>query len=283
MKRLKEHDKEELIRILDTYSPGTIELLNKSVGHPDYSSDLIKTLIPETDEQTIREVTHLHTLTELSTGPYPENHYEFTGVIRGLKRYEYFNNKPLDALTGEDLKAAEALINLTLAIYTSFENPPLNITSPHDPNTAEIYLNETAASLVMKHRAFLGDLIYLNRVYEDNEAHMENLLAGLPYLDSYKQSSLNQVTEESIYAIFDILNVTAVLSEHTDQADIIVGEGHEDERHIYLNNPELETYITHNPDHTETLITYIKERGTANLQGFQQYLTNQTVLRTGEL
>lgn len=283
MKTLKEHNAEELHRILDTYSPDTVELLNKTIEHPDSSPDLLKTLMTETDEQTIREVTHLHTLTALSTGPYPENHYEFTGIIRGLKQYEYFKNKPLDTLTGEDLKAAEALINTTVAVYTSFENPPLNITTPHDPNTAEIYLNETAAKLVIKHHGLLGELIYLDRVYEDNEAHMENLLAGLPYLDSYQQADLNNVTVEDIKAIFDVLNVTAVLSQHTDQADIIIGEGHEDERHIYLNNPELETYITRNPEHTSTLITYIKERRTTDLKGFQQYLTNKTVLRTGVL
>jgi len=283
MKTRKEHNKEEILGILDTYSSTTIELLNKTVGHQNASSDLIKTLMTETDEQTIRELAHLHTLCEISVGPFAENHYEFTGIIRGLKRYGHFNDKALDTLTGEDLRMAAALINTTAAIYTSIKNPPLNITTPHDPNTAEIYLNETAANLVMEHRDLLGELIYLHYQYDGDEASIINLIAGLPYLDSYTQADLNHVTKTTIQNVFNILNVTAALSEHTDQQDTIVGEGHEDDRPVHLNNPELETYITSNPEHATDLITYIQERATSNLQGFQQYLTDQTVLREGVL
>lgn len=283
MKNIKEYDSEEINRILETYAPSTHELLATAAKHQNTSPSLICAAMTETDEQTVREVVYLSTLSEFSLGPYTKNDYEFIGVIRGLKQYEYFHNKPLDALTGEDLKAAEALINTTVAIHAYFDKTLLQVTAPEDPQKSVIRLNDTAANLVIKHRDMIGELIGLYYKYDGDEYSISNYLPGLHHLTSYTQADLNSTTQETIQTVFNIINVTAALSEHTDQTEIHIGEGHPDHRPVYLNNPELETYITVNPDHTRTLITYITERGTANLQGFQQYLSDQTVLRAGVL
>lgn len=279
---IKEYDKDEVYRIFTTYSDDTQELILTAGKHQNKNPNLAKMLIMETNEQTVREVMYLHVHCEVSTGPFTRNLYQLTGIIRGLKQYDRFQNTSLDALTGDDLAAAGALMNFTAALYAYCTNPPLHITTPDNPNTSEIYLNETAARLVAKHRDYTGELIhFLNQGFYFDPA---NLLAGFPQTDWYQKQDLHHVTAETITTAFNLLYLTAELTEHTDKEDIAMGGNDtDDDRPVYLNNPTLENFIERHPDQVNPLITYIRERRTADLDGFHEYTNNGTALREGVL
>lgn len=280
-----EYDMDEYRATFAALSDETVDLIASTETHDNRRNAILPPLVMETDEQTVREVVYLHVQCEGETGRFLFNPVPLIGIIRGLHHYDQYKNTPLDTLTGEDLKIVSALINVTAAIYCHYKNPPLHITTPDDPATSEIYLNNTAMRLVTEHYKRVDELIgFLFGASEGGD----EAVAGLPYLRWYQKQDLSTVTDQTIDTALHYLHLTEELFLRTDRRDLalITKEGYrpgDDYEAIHLNNPELETFIETNPDSFWHLIEYIRVRKAVDLQGFHEYMGNQTILKEGVL
>lgn len=280
-----EYDIDEYRAIFAALSDETIDLITSTENHDNRRNAILPPLVMKADEQTVREVVYLHVQCTGETGRFLFNSIPLIGIIRGLHHYEQYKNTPLDTLTGDELEIASALINVTAAIYCHFKSQPLHITTPNDPATSEIYLNDTAMRLVTEHYKRVDEL--LRFLFSASECGDE-AVAGLPYLRWYQKQDLSTVTDQTIDTALRYLYLTEELYMLTDRRDLALvakdGDRYGDDYEaIHLNNPELETFIENNPDSLWHLIDYIRVRKAADLQGLNEYMDNQTILKEGVL
>jgi hypothetical protein len=280
-----DYDMDEYGTTLAGYSDETLAIIDSTANHDNRRNAILPPLVMKTDEQTVREVMHLHVQCAGETGRFLFNSIPLIGIIRGLHHYDQYKNTPLDTLTGDELEIASALINVTAAVYCHYKNQPLHITTPNDPATSEIYLNDTAMRLVTEHYKRVDEL--LGFLFSASECGDE-VVAGLPYLRWYQKQDLSTVTDQTIDTALHYLHLTEELYLRTDRRDLTL-VAKDDDRYgddyeaIHLSNPELETFIESNPDSLWHLIDYIKVRKAADLQGLREYMDNQTILKEGVL
>jgi hypothetical protein len=268
---------------LATYSDSTISLIIKESRSPNHRIELVIIAIVESDEHTVREVMHLHPYCAKETAPKPHKQGDLISIIRGLHRLDrYKTTSHLDTLTGSELDIAAAFINVTSAVYRYFENSPLEVKTPVNPAMGSIHISSPVVQqFIADHHHRTTDLfgLFKEGLYSD----ARSALSGFPSLRWYKEQKPESLTGETIDKAISYLRITAALNAHTEYEHLTRSGADWNYQGMYLHNQAFENLVEQHYDNTDTIIEYIKDRGSADPETLRHYLANNTALKGGVL